>query len=169
MAFVRLLVLIGLLLASACARGSAPTATPARAGCEEDVQRATVGVAFGEHCVHAEVAATPRDRQDGLMHRPSMPEDSGMIFLFPERHTGGFWMKDTLIPLSIAYMESAGAGRFRVLRIMDMDPCRTEDCPSYAPGVAYDAALEVNQGWFAERDVGPGATAVVRGRLPTPS
>jgi uncharacterized protein len=75
-----------------------------------------------------------------------MPEDAGMLFLFPAEHSGGFWMKNTLIPLSIAFVDADG----RIVRILDMEPCRADPCPIYDPSVAYRSALEVNRGAFAE-------------------
>lgn len=95
--------------------------------------------------VAVELADTAEERQVGLMNRESLPADAGMLFLFEEELRGGFWMKDTLIPLSIAYMDGDG----RILRILDMEPCRADPCPTYDAGVAFESALEVNQGAFA--------------------
>ena len=86
------------------------------------------------------------------MHRESLPEDAGMIFLFEEEITGGFWMKNTLIPLSIAFVGADG----EILRILDMEPCAADPCEIYDPGVAYASALEVNQGAFASWGVEEG-------------
>jgi len=91
-----------------------------------------------------EIAQTDEQRAFGLMERKSLPEDRGMIFLFFEEHSGGFWMKDTLIPLSIAFFDIDGT----IVRILDMDPCRADPCRVYDPGTAYHGALEVNQGAF---------------------
>ena len=66
---------------------------------------------------------------------------------------GGFWMKNTLIPLSIAFFDRQGV----ILRILDMEPCRADPCPVYYPGVVYQGALEVNQGWFRRRGLAEGA------------
>jgi uncharacterized membrane protein (UPF0127 family) len=134
----------------------------------------SVTVRFGEHAVQAEVAATTEQRQRGLMFQTSLASDAGMLFIFTAPSQGGFWMKNTLIPLSIAYMHSAGTTeggpvRYTVVSILDMVPCEADPCPSYAPGGPYDAALEVNQGWFAERGIEAGAEAVVEGDLPAPS
>jgi uncharacterized membrane protein (UPF0127 family) len=95
--------------------------------------------------VAVEVADTQEEREVGLMHRESLPDDAGMIFLFEEEITGGFWMKNTLIPLSIAFMGGDGS----ILRILDMEPCEADPCEIYDPGVHYESALEVNQGAFA--------------------
>ena len=102
--------------------------------------------------VDVEIADSERERTRGLMNRESLAEDAGMLFLFEGEQTGGFWMKDTLIPLSIAFVGPEG----RILRILDMEPCRADPCPVYDPGVPYRSALEVNQGAFAEWGVEEG-------------
>ena len=102
--------------------------------------------------VTVEIADTQGEREVGLMHRESLPEDAGMIFLFEEEITGGFWMKNTLIPLSIAFVGADG----EILRILDMEPCEADPCEIYDPGVAYASALEVNQGAFASWGVEEG-------------
>lgn len=99
-----------------------------------------------------EVAETPEQRARGLMGRESLPEDRGMIFIFFEEHRGGFWMKNTKIPLSIAFFDEEG----EILKILDMRPCRRDTCPVYDPGVPYWGALEVNRGAFDEWGVAPG-------------
>jgi hypothetical protein len=78
------------------------------------------------------------------MGRRELAGDAGMAFVFPEDTTASFWMKDTLIPLSIAFYDDAG----RIVRILDMQPCRADPCPLYDPGGAYRGALEVNLGAF---------------------
>lgn len=105
-----------------------------------------------EVAVDVEVADSDQERAVGLMHRESLPEDAGMLFVFSEEASGGFWMKDTLIPLSIAFADADG----RVLRILDMEPCEDDPCPIYDPGVSYRSALEVNQGAFSEWGVEEG-------------
>jgi uncharacterized protein len=102
--------------------------------------------------VPVEVADSPGEREVGLMHRESLPEDAGMVFLFEEDNVGGFWMKNTLIPLSIAFY----AGDGRIVKILDMEPCREDPCPLYYPGVPYRGALEVNQGAFDRWNVAEG-------------
>jgi uncharacterized membrane protein (UPF0127 family) len=129
-----------------------------------------VVVSFEGGRIAAEVVADDASRARGLMHRSQLAPDAGMLFVFPGRQGSdhGFWMKNTLIPLSIAYMVWAGETTLEVVAVRDMEPCRRPDCPSYPPGVPYDAALEVNQGWFAEHGVGIGSRATVQGDLPTP-
>jgi uncharacterized protein len=99
--------------------------------------------------VAVEVADTDWERTVGLMNREELAEDAGMVFLVPEPTDGGFWMKNTLIPLSIAFWDREG----RIFRILDMEPCRTDDCPKYEPGGLWTGAVEVNQGFFEERAV----------------
>jgi uncharacterized protein len=96
--------------------------------------------------IAVELADTPGEREQGLMGRTSLPADAGMVFVYPEDHAGPFWMKDTLIPLSIAFYAADG----RILRILDMQPCEADPCPLYDPEVPYRGALEVNEGAFAD-------------------
>lgn len=109
----------------------------------------------GDADLSVEVAQTDEQRQQGLMGREELAGDSGMVFLFGEPHEGGFWMKDTLIPLSIAFWDEDG----RVVTILDMEPCEADPCPTYDPGKAYTGAVEVNRGWFEENGVEVGDTA----------
>jgi uncharacterized protein len=106
--------------------------------------RALIQGSKGAVLVNIEVAETPEQQQLGLMHRTHLDEDAGMAFIFFEETSGGFWMKDTLIPLSIAFFDAEGT----ILRILDMEPCEEEPCEIYEPGVAYRGALEVNKGAF---------------------
>ena len=106
----------------------------------------------GSTLIDLEIAETDQQRQQGLMYRTELAEDEGMLFIFFEETNGGFWMKNTLIPLSIAYLDAEGT----ILKILDMEPCEADPCPSYPPGVLYSAALEVNQGAFDSWGVGEG-------------
>jgi uncharacterized membrane protein (UPF0127 family) len=110
-----------------------------------DSARAVIATATGEVTVEVEVADDESERARGLMGRTELEPDAGMVFLFPEDTRGAFWMKDTLIPLSIAFYAKDG----RILRILDMEPCLQDPCPLYDPEVAYRGALEVNLGAFA--------------------
>ena len=109
-----------------------------------DTGTALIATGEGTRLVRVEIADTVEERQQGLMHRESLADDAGMVFIFFENTRGGFWMKDTLIPLSIAFFDEEG----RILEIIDMEPCRADPCPTYDPGVTYRGALEVNQGAF---------------------
>ena len=94
--------------------------------------------------LRVELARTAAARQQGLMNRRSLGAKAGMAFLYSESQRGGFWMKNTLIPLDIAFADARG----RILRILTMQPCRRDPCRIYDPGVAYRTALEVNAGSF---------------------
>jgi uncharacterized protein len=99
-----------------------------------------------------ELATNGRARSIGLMNRPRLDQDAGMVFVFDGPHVGGFWMKNTLIPLSIAFWDQSG----RILKILHMAPCRADPCPVYNPAVTYVGAVEANQGWFGAHGVQPG-------------
>jgi uncharacterized protein len=120
--------------------------------------RGTVLIDTGDDTVmlHALFAQNEIEREYGLMNRDSLPEDEGMVFVFFEETASGFWMKDTLIPLSIAFFDVDG----NILAILDMEPCppRTSDCPIYSPDVSYMGALEVNKGAFDRLGVSVGDT-----------
>jgi uncharacterized membrane protein (UPF0127 family) len=105
-----------------------------------------------------EVADTTEQHQFGLMGRESLPEDSGMAFIFFDDQTGGFWMKNTLIPLSIAYFDIDGT----IVRILDMEPCKADPCKIYDPEATYRGALEVNQGAFDEWGITEGDLITIR-------
>ena len=95
------------------------------------------------------VADSDEERQQGLMGVRSLGEDRGMVFVFDGEQEGGFWMKDTLIPLSIAFWGKDG----RVLDILEMQPCTAEPCPVYVPDATYTHALEMDAGWFSARGI----------------
>ena len=122
--------------------------------------RATVRIDTGRRAVtvRVEVARTRAQIEQGLMSRRALARDAGMLFLFPRPTRARFWMKDTLIPLSIAFADARG----RIVRILDMAPCRRDPCPVYRPRVPYVAALEVTRGAFRRWGVGEGDVA----RLP---
>jgi uncharacterized protein len=126
----------------------------------ERFPRGTALIDTGKRTVvlQVEIAETADQRALGLMHRRSLPRNAGMVFLFDEPDTGAFWMKNTLIPLSIAFYDARG----RILRILQMEPCRDDPCPIYAPRVFYRGALEVNRGTFGRLGIGRGDTIRVR-------
>jgi uncharacterized membrane protein (UPF0127 family) len=106
--------------------------------------------------VRLEVAADPSSRARGLMGRTEVPEGTGMVFLYPADVTEAFWMKNTLVPLSIAFVAADG----RVVSVAEMTPCRTDPCPTYAPAGPYRYAVELAGGSFGAAGVGPGAEVV---------
>ncbi len=103
----------------------------------------------GFHRIEAEIAATPPSRAQGLMHRKAMDSQRGMLFVFPDTAPHCFWMKNTLIPLSIAFMDANG----RILNIAEMKPQSEENHCANKPA---RYALEMNTGWFAQRGLKAG-------------
>jgi uncharacterized membrane protein (UPF0127 family) len=99
--------------------------------------------------LQAEIARTERDRARGLMHRRSLPDGEGMLFVFERDQILSFWMKDTLIPLSIAFISYDG----RILEIYDMKP---QDLTPVHSGRSVRYALEVPQGWFERAGITTG-------------
>lgn len=112
----------------------------------------TFDTAHGPVRVNVEIVDTPEARERGLMGRTSLDDDAGMLFVWDADASSAFWMKDTLIPLSVAFIAADGT----VLRILDMDPCRADPCPVYDPRTSYRMALEAKQGAFAKWSVAPG-------------
>jgi uncharacterized protein len=112
-------------------------------------QLPTVELAIDGHRLIAEVAATDTTRTTGLMHRFSLQRDHGMLFVFKEPQPLSFWMKNTYVPLSIAFIGSDG----KIVNIEDMAPQTEATHPSR--GLAL-YALEMKKGWFAERGISAG-------------
>ena len=104
----------------------------------------------GFHLINAEVASTQEQRAIGLMHRPTMPANDGMLFVFERPGQQCFWMKNTLLPLSIAFLDDDGT----VVNIEEMKP---QSLDSHCSAKPVRFALEMNQGWFSKRAIKPGA------------
>ena len=117
----------------------------------------TVALSINGHKITAEVAATPERRSTGLMHRFSLQPDHGMVFVFDYPEPQGFWMKNTFIPLSIAFIDADG----RIVNIEDMRP--QDESTHWSRGIAL-YALEMKQGWFAGRKIAAGD--VIKGLPP---
>lgn len=118
-------------------------------------------LAAGFHRIEAEVAANDQNRQVGLMNRRSMPPQHGMLFVFPFDYTHCMWMRNTLIPLSVAFVDADGG----ILNIEDMQP-QTENNHCAKKPARY--ALEMNLGWFAQRGIKPGMKLMGLERAPRP-
>ena len=106
-------------------------------------------VVIDQDTVVAEVADTPAARERGLMFRTELDEGRGMLFVFDDEQTRSFWMRDTYIPLDIAYLDRTQ----RIVDIQQMEPQVEELYESAAPAMF---ALEVRQGWFEERGIETG-------------
>jgi uncharacterized membrane protein (UPF0127 family) len=117
--------------------------------------------------VSMEVAADEAARERGLSHRGELPDGTGMAFLFPGDTVVAFWMKDTLVPLQIAFVGGDG----RVVGLFEMPPCRADPCPTYAPDRPYRYAVELRSGAFTAAGVREGDRVVPAdpATLPNPS
>ena len=110
----------------------------------------SMGLTINGHKLVAEIAASTPTRTTGLMHRFSLKPDHGMLFVFRDAQPLAFWMKNTFVALSIAYIDARG----RIIDIEDMAPQTENTHPSSAPAMY---ALEMKKGWFKERGIGVGA------------
>lgn len=100
--------------------------------------------------ITAELALTPIQEETGMMFRTNMPEDSGMLFVFPTPYRASFWMKNTVLPLSAGYIDPEGT----LLEIHDLKPKDTNAVVAQTANIQY--VLEVNKGWFARHHIEPG-------------
>nr|WP_314632314.1 DUF192 domain-containing protein [uncultured Janthinobacterium sp.] len=114
----------------------------------------------GVHLIQVEVAATEEQREQGLMYREKMPVNAGMLFVFGSPATQCMWMKNTPLPLSVAFIDAGG----KIVNIEDMQPHTLDShCSTRTVPVRY--ALEMNLGWFRQRNIKPGMNI---GNLPAP-
>lgn len=118
-------------------------------------------LSIGIHRISAEVAATQANRMQGLMQRTSMPLQQGMVFVFPQAARHCMWMRNTLLPLSVAFLDEDG----KIINIEDMLP-KTENNHCAAAPARY--ALEMNKGWFASKGFSVGARVAGLERAPAP-
>ena len=109
-----------------------------------------VKLSAGMHQIDAQVAQTPAQRQIGLMHRREMPQHEGMLFVFEQPATQCFWMKNTLLPLTAAFIADDGT----IVNLADMKP-QTEDSHCSTKPVRF--VLEMNQGWFGKKNLKAGS------------
>ena len=120
---------------------------------------AVLTIDTGESTVElqVEIADTTEEQQKGLMGRESLPEDAGMVFLHETPSGGGFWMKNTLIPLTVAFWDESN----EILEMIDMEPCEEDPCTVYTPAASWIGAVEVNQGYLEEQGVEVGDTVTL--------
>jgi hypothetical protein len=140
--------------------GPTPTATPT----PQALQQAQLTVTDGtgaDRIITVQVAHTPAQRTVGLMWVTGMPEDEGMIFLYGSDHSGGFWMRNTFIPLDIAYIAADGT----IQEIHSGIPLNEQ---TLSPSSPYRHTLEMNAGWFAANGFGPGSRVILPDGLPEP-
>ena len=113
-----------------------------------------IDLTAGFYRIEAEVAADDGKRMQGLMHRRSMPANHGMLFVFTQAERHCMWMRNTFLPLSVAFLDEEG----RILNIEDMQP-QTDDNHCAANAARY--ALEMNLGWFAGKGIKPGTLSLI--------
>ena len=123
------------------------TSAQAQTGPRLDLPRTPLNA--GMHRLDVQLAQTPQQRQIGLMWRQDMPQHEGMLFVFEQAATQCFWMRNTLIPLTAAFLEDDGT----IVNLADMKP-RSDDSHCSERPVRY--VLEMNAGWFAKRQIKPG-------------
>ena len=114
-----------------------------------DSRLPTTTLRVGSHALKVEIVRTDAERSRGLMFRKQLGRDDGMLFIFDEPAYHSMWMRNTLIPLSVAFLDAKGV----ILNILDMEP-QTEDSHMSAGPAVY--AIETNKGWFAGKNVKPG-------------
>jgi uncharacterized membrane protein (UPF0127 family) len=136
------------LLIGSCGSGSPPGGVPDRIVTIQRsngvVERLRVFIADGD-----------AERAKGLMGVRQLPPNQGMAFLFDGPSIESFWMKDTLIPLSVAFVDAKGG----IVTIREMEPCRSDPCPTYDSAAPYVMAIEANRGWFGDNGVRVGDVA----------
>jgi uncharacterized membrane protein (UPF0127 family) len=149
------LVLLSLMaITSGCGDDDDEAASPATEG-------ASVTISQGDlsERVRIEIAATYNQRQQGLMFRQEMAEDAGMLFVFAQDVRTGFWMKNTYLPLDIAYIGADG-------RVQEVRQAKPLDETVLTPGAPYRYVIELNQGWFERHNMGIGARVTLPDNLP---
>ena len=142
MTYIKIRACLAALALVTCAGASAPQGAP------QDLPAITLQA--GMHNIRAAVAQTPEQRQTGLMFRREMAQHEGMLFVFEQASPQCFWMKNTLLPLSIAFLADDGT----VVNIADMKPQALDSHCSARP---VRLVLEMNQGWFAKRGIKAGS------------
>ena len=136
-------------LARACMLLALTFLQPAYAQAVPQPRLPTIELGVGMHNIVAEVARTPQQQQIGMMMRTRMEPHEGMLFVFDEPAPRCFWMRNTLLPLAIAFVADDGT----IVNIAEMQP-QSDDSHCAAKPVRF--ALEMNKGWFAKRGIQPG-------------
>ena len=155
MRILGLLCLLAFLIVGCGGETGDTSSQPANTTPDSDLPTVIIESSAGDKVeLRVEIADDDAERARGLMGRTALAQDRGMLFVFDEEQTLSFWMKNTLIPLSIAFMDSEG----RIVDIQDMKPL-DDDPPHYVSAEPARYALEVNQGFFEERVVEVGDRA----------
>lgn len=145
-------ILLALAIAAGCGGEGGADRPADRPGGDTAAAPVTVPltrIRVGGETVRVEIADEPEERQRGLMYRDSLPEDTGMLFVYPRERILSFWMRNTRIPLDIAYVDQRG----NIVDVQTMAPQSDRLYESAAPAMY---ALELEAGWFEEHGVGVG-------------
>jgi uncharacterized membrane protein (UPF0127 family) len=154
----RVTVLLAVLALAACAQTRATPGPVPNPSLDLPQGNLTVAGSGGpELSLHVQIAQTAQSRERGLMGVKKMPDQVGMAFLFGEPTSTGFWMKDTLIPLDIAFWD----GKARIVATSTMTPCTAESCPVYQPATTYVGSVEMNAGLLAARGIKTGDKVIL--------
>lgn len=149
-----ILAAVVVLTAAACA-ARADTDDPPTVPARSTASNSPHAITTGGTVISLELALTPEEIGQGLMYRPHLAEDSGMLFVFRQQRVPSFWMKDTLIPLDLLFLDGQGV----ILEISEnAQPCAVEPCPQYIPAQAAWAVLEVNAGFATRHGLAVGDT-----------
>jgi hypothetical protein len=149
----RVTVLLAVLALAACGHTRSTTGPVPNPSLDLPQGNLTVaGSAGPKLSLHVQIAESAQSRERGLMGVKKMPDQVGMAFLFGGPTSTGFWMKDTLIPLDIAFWDSKG----RIVATSTMTPCGTGSCPVYQPATTYVSSVEMNAGLLAARGIRTG-------------
>ncbi len=138
-----------LMLVAAVAAALLGSGTAAWSQAQPQINLQRLALSAGMYRIDAQVALTPDQRQTGLMYRNEMPQQEGMLFVFEQPSVQCFWMKNTLLPLTAAFVADDG----RIVNLVDMKPQTIDSHCSEEP-VRY--VLEMNQGWFAKKNIKKG-------------
>ena len=153
-------LVLACLVTAACSQPAPPSAgtlDPSPVVAKTELPHAVLPDGF---TVDLELAVSPQEVADGLMYRPSLPEHRGMLFIFGADRYPSFWMKNTLVPLDLIFLDSTGS----VVDIVpNVPPCAADPCPTYSPKMPARAVLEVRAGAAAAHGVAAGVTVVFDG------
>ena len=150
-------VALAAILAAGCNKPAAVSPSPTNVVTTPSLPTAaqpklpTIKLWIGAEEMIAEMALNGIQQQTGMMFRTNMAENEGMIFVFPYPHQASFWMKNTSLPLSAAYISPEGM----ILEIHDLEPHNTNSVKATAENVQY--VLETSQGWFERKNIKPGS------------
>lgn len=151
-----LVTVLALILGTGCLQPQVANPEAAESPTEESPATERAVISWSQARVSAELATDPASRERGLMFRKELSDGEGMLFIYPERRILSFWMRNTVLPLSIAFIEDDGT----IVNIEKMKPLDTG--PRYQSDRPVRFALEVPQGWFERNGIRPGDRAEIR-------